>query len=141
MTAPVFLDTVGLIAVWDEADPWHELTVPVYERLIRDRRRLTTSTYVLLECGNAAAKKPLRDDVTRLFQRLDRLGLLLVPSPREHTVAWSAYSRRLNAAAGLVDQYSFVIMNTTGITEAFTHDQHFRAAGFITLFQTRQVTP
>ena len=125
MMPPVFLDTVGLIAIWDEADPWHDWAVPVYERLVGERRRLTTSLYVLLECGNAAAKRPYRDDVTDLFHRLDGLGLLLVPSPREHVAAWSAYSRRLNGAAGLVDQYSFVIMKSTGITEAFTNDQHF----------------
>jgi len=134
MMPPVFLDTVGLIALWDQADPWHPLALPAYERLIRQRRILTTTLYILLECGNTAAKKPYRDAVTDIYHRLDRHGLLLVPSPREHHEAWMAYTQKRNAAAGLVDQYSFVAMKSTGISEAFTNDQHFRAAGFVTFF-------
>ncbi len=36
--------------------------------------------------------------------------------------------------AGIVDQVSFVVMRRLGITEAFTNDRHFQAAGFHTLF-------
>jgi uncharacterized protein len=134
MMTPVFLDTVGLIAVWDRDDPWHELASPVYEHLIRQRRLLTTTLYVLLECGNAAAKEPYRNDVIDLFEKFDRPGLLIIPSPREHHDAWNAYALRSNAAAGLVDQYSFVTMRSAGIADAFTNDHHFKAAGFNTLF-------
>ena len=33
-----------------------------------------------------------------------------------------------------VDQLSFQVMRRLGLTEAFTNDQHFQAAGFTTLF-------
>ena len=33
-----------------------------------------------------------------------------------------------------VDQLSFRVMRRLGLTEAFTNDQHFQAAGFTTLF-------
>lgn len=36
--------------------------------------------------------------------------------------------------AGIVDQVSFLVMRRLGITEAFTNDRHFQAAGFVTLF-------
>jgi predicted nucleic acid-binding protein len=32
------------------------------------------------------------------------------------------------------DHISFVVMRRLGITEAFTNDVHFQAAGFTTLF-------
>jgi len=44
------------------------------------------------------------------------------------------YSRREAANAGIVDHVSFVVMRRIGITEAFTNDHHFKAAGFTTLF-------
>jgi predicted nucleic acid-binding protein len=43
-------------------------------------------------------------------------------------------SKRIASGAGIVDQVSFIIMRRLGITEAFTNDEHFRAAGFVTLF-------
>ena len=36
--------------------------------------------------------------------------------------------------AGIVDQVSFIVMRRWGITEAFTNDRHFQAAGFRALF-------
>lgn len=50
---------------------------------------------------------------------LDTIGLI---------ATWEA------AQAGIVDHVSFLVMRRLGITEAFTNDRHFSAAGFITLF-------
>jgi predicted nucleic acid-binding protein len=36
--------------------------------------------------------------------------------------------------AGIVDHLSFAIMRRLGITDAFTNDRHFAAAGFNILF-------
>ena len=55
-----FLDTVGLIALWDEADQWHAVAQPVFAALLAAHRTLVTTTSVLLECGNAAALDVLR---------------------------------------------------------------------------------
>jgi len=53
---PGFLDTVGLIAVWDTADQWHAAAAPVFLQLVASGRPLVTTTLVLFECGNAAAR-------------------------------------------------------------------------------------
>ena len=37
-------------------------------------------------------------------------------------------------SAGIVDQVSFAVMRRLGITDAFTNDRHFKAAGFRALF-------
>ena len=52
----------------------------------------------------------------------------------EMNIAWEAYDRGEANAAGIVDHISFVIMRRLGITDAFTNDRHFRAAGFVPLF-------
>lgn len=54
-----------------------------------------------------------------------------------HDVHISGYSRAVVnrlGSAGIVDHVSFSVMRRLGITEAFTNDRHFAAAGFITLF-------
>jgi len=65
---------------------------------------------------------------------LEHAGSLIVPTPADWQVGWSAYRRGQADNAGIVDQVSFVVMRRLGITHAFTNDKHFRAAGFTTLF-------
>src|SRR5436305_1247681 len=66
MSATVFLDTVGLLALWDKADQWHQAADSAFFSLAKDRSPIVTSTYVLLECGNAASRRPYRAAVIRL---------------------------------------------------------------------------
>ena len=130
----VFLDTVGLIAVWDQADQWHGPADGVYRKLLSQGRRLVTTEMVLLECGNAAARRPYRQRVHVLRQSLMQEGLLVVPTPEDVDEAWASYHRGAADEVGIVDQISFQVMHRLGITEAFTNDQHFRVAGFTPLF-------
>lgn len=45
----VFLDTVGLVALWDADDQRHEAAAKAFERLHASRAILTTTRFVLLE--------------------------------------------------------------------------------------------
>jgi uncharacterized protein len=130
----VFLDTVGLIAVWDKADQWHGAADVVYRKLLAQGRRLITTEMVLLECGNAAARRPYRQRVRALRQSLIQEGLLAAPALDETEEAWAAYDRGESDGAGIVDQISFQVMRRLRLSEVFTNDQHFRAAGFTPLF-------
>jgi predicted nucleic acid-binding protein len=130
----VFLDTVGLIAVWDQADQWHIAADAVYRNLLSEGRRLMTTEAILLECGNAASRRPYRHRVHALRQSLVEEGLLIIPTPNEIELAWLNYQQGAADGAGIVDQISFIVMRRLGIDEAFTNDSHFRAAGFIPLF-------
>jgi predicted nucleic acid-binding protein len=130
----VFLDSVGMIAVWDAADQWHPVAQAAYQKLLWEGRRLVTTEMVLLECGNASARRPYRRRVNALRQVLIEEQLLVVPTPEEVQEAWAAYDRGEAAEAGIVDSLSFQVMRRLGLTEVLTNDQHFRAAGFRTLF-------
>jgi predicted nucleic acid-binding protein len=129
----VFLDTVGLLALWDESDQWHESARRAYDPLAAEPVRLLTTTFVLLECGNAAARRPYRRDVAELWDALDRAGDLVRPTDVHLAAAWAAYAARPAGTAGIVDQVSFAVMRESNIREAFTNDAHFRAEGFETL--------
>ena len=130
----VFLDTVGLLAVWDKADQWHSAAQPIFQSLSKDRVRLVTTPLVLYECGNAAARKPYRPDVDAFRRELQEFGDLLEPTPTEVEMAWSNYTQGVIGSAGIVDFISFAVMRRLGITEAFTNDRHFQTAGFTVLF-------
>lgn len=130
----VFLDTVGLIAIWDVADQWHESASRVYSELGLNNARLVTTSLVLYECGNAAARRPYRDLVIGLREDLGIAGDLYEPSPADLVEAWTAYRNGQIGSAGIVDEISFAVMRRLGISRAFTNDKHFEAAGFEVLF-------
>lgn len=130
----VFMDTVGMIAVWDDTDQWHVGAKAAYEFLLRRGRRLLTTHLVLCECGNASARRTYRQDVCDLRSALVEGSLLVEPTSADIEEAWAAYERGEAAQAGIVDHVSFTVMRRLGLTEAFTNDSHFKAAGFTVLF-------
>jgi predicted nucleic acid-binding protein len=99
-----------------------------------ERRPFVTTTFILLECGNYAARRPYRNEVSVLRQKLELRNELVVPTEQDWQVAWQAYERGEAAQAGIVDHVSLQVMRRLGITEAITNDKHFQAAGFTVLF-------
>ena len=95
---------------------------------------LISTSLVLMECGNAASRQPYRPDVVDFRSAMVVNGSLIVPTAEDEEAAWTAYRRGEAGNAGIVDHVSFVVMRRLGLTEAFTSDAHFRAAGFETLF-------
>jgi predicted nucleic acid-binding protein len=69
-----------------------------------------------------------------LRRTLLREGLLIEPNAQEVEKAWAAYERGEAGRAGIVDHVSFQVMRRLGISEAFTNDKHYQAAGFTVLF-------
>jgi hypothetical protein len=130
----VFLDTVGLIALWDTTDQWHALAEAAYQQIKTLRKSVVATTFILLECGNTAARRTFRSDVCALRQALELRNELIVPTEDDWKQAWVNYEQGMAAQAGIVDHVSFVVMRRLGIAEAFTNDRHFQAAGFTTLF-------
>jgi uncharacterized protein len=130
----VYLDTAGLVAIWNADDQWHSLAKPVFAGLVRSRSNLVTTSLVLIECANTAARRPFRKDVIELRDRLKAIQMLIDPTEEDIEQAWQAYGRGEAGQAGIVDHVSFVVMRRLGLTQVFTNDAHFRAAGFEPLF-------
>jgi predicted nucleic acid-binding protein len=66
----VFLDTIGLLALWDRGDQWHAAAEAAYARIIAERLPFLTTTFVLLECGNVASRRSYRPKVAKLRRTL-----------------------------------------------------------------------
>ncbi len=131
---PVFLDTAGLIALWDEDDQWHAAASRAFEQIKASRTPVVTTSYILAECGNAAARTAFRLEVDSLRARLAVAAGLIFPTDNDWRSAWDGYRQSQAAQAGLVDHLSFVVMRRLNLTQAFTNDRHFHAAGFHTMF-------
>jgi predicted nucleic acid-binding protein len=91
---PVFLDTVGLIALWDEDDQWHDAASHAFGRLVGDRAPLMTTCYILAECGNAVARTTMRLEVDVLRARLEAAGRLIFPTDEDWRSAWEGAIRQ-----------------------------------------------
>src|SRR5258708_2337551 len=102
----VFLDTVGLIALWDKDDQWHAAAESAYQHIVAHRQSTLTTRFILLECGNTAARRTFRSDVCALRQMLDLRDELIVPTEEDWLNAWAAYERGEAAQAGIVDHVS-----------------------------------
>jgi uncharacterized protein len=130
----VFLDTVGLLALWDASDQWHPVAEAAFINLNRDKVLLTTTSFVLLECANAAARRPYRLVVNRLRERMEINNMLVFPTHEDWNQAWTDYRQSDAGQPGIVDYVSFTVMRRLGIQQSFTNDRHFKDAGFETLF-------
>jgi predicted nucleic acid-binding protein len=130
----VFLDTVGILALLERSDQWHEAASRAWAELGRQNRVLRTTPLVLIECGNAVARKPYRRRIAEIRREFLSDGSLITPADGKIDAAWAAYENGEAGQAGVVDHVSFALMRRLGLTDAFTNDAHFRAAGFRTLF-------
>ena len=130
----VFLDTVGLVALWNVSDQWHSAAETAFQLIQSRRLPLVTTTFVLLECGNTAARRPYRSVMCAFRQTLEQRKEVITPTTMDWTAAWQAYERGDCGQAGIVDHVSFSVMRRLGLTQAFTNDRHFQSAGFQTLF-------
>jgi uncharacterized protein len=130
----VFIDTVGLLALWDRSDQWHENARHAFSLLNPNKVTLFSTTLTMAECANALARTSFRMEIDEYRKRLEADGNLIWPTSEDWQAAWAAYREGRYGQAGLVDQVSFVVMQRLGITRSFSNDRHFRAAGFETLF-------
>lgn len=131
----IFLDSVGLLALWDSSDQWNPAAADAHRRMISVDVPLWTTTLILIECGNRVARRvDFRALVADFHDEMEAGEHLVRPEIHDERAAWTAYRRGEAGGAGIVDHVSFVVMRRLGLTRVFTNDAHFRAAGFETLF-------
>jgi predicted nucleic acid-binding protein len=130
----VFLDSVGMLALWNRRDQWHAVAAKAFKPLVTTPSRFVTTTLVLYECGNAAARLSFRGQVVKTYRSMINTGAVILPTDADIEEGWKNYDRDGRGAAGIVDQISFAVMRRLGLMRAFTNDKHFSAAGFQVLF-------
>jgi predicted nucleic acid-binding protein len=87
----IFLDTSGIVALWNRRDQWHDAATDAWQRVPPGTPLLTTS-YVLAECANAFARSELRTQLVRLTDHLTAHDRLVFPTEAEWHRAKLAYA-------------------------------------------------
>ena len=98
------MESVGLLALWDEDDQWHDPAQRAFVPIGDGRTRLITTTFILAECGNAVARTPFRSEANHLRKEFEEAGTLIWPTEEDCRLAWEAYQRGEADAAARIDQ-------------------------------------
>jgi len=132
MKNEVFLNTAYAIALSVETDQHHSLAVELADALRTDNTKLITTRAILLEIGNALSKIRYREAASKLLSALEDDPQVEIASLTDESYlrALELFTGRPDKEWGLIDCFSFVIMNDRGISEALTTDEHFLQAGF-----------
>ena len=125
----IFADSYYFIALLNDRDPDHQRIVAI---AATSSTRIITTEYVMIEVANALAGSAFRDRVVAFVRRLENARWFdVIWSDRQLVEAGlELYARRFDKHWSLTDCISFVVMKQKGITNALTHDHHFKQAGF-----------
>jgi predicted nucleic acid-binding protein len=128
----VFLDTSALLALVNSDDAMHRAAVKIQDELDERSIPLLTSEWVLTEFLNHTSAPPRREVGIKAVQSLRELDHLAVhPASSEGwAAAFDRYRDRPDHGWSLVDCASMLICEEFGIRRVFTHDRHFKQAGF-----------
>ena len=137
MLTEVFLDTAYAIALAAPSDQLHQKANELASQMQANGTRLATTRAVLLEIGNALAKRRYRPTATQLLAALESdPSVDIVPlTDALYAEAFRLYQSRPDKEWGLIDCVSFVVMQQRGLTEALTADEDFEQAGFRALMR------
>jgi len=133
----VFLDTAALIALANKSHALHEQAMIVRKQLSAAGACIVTSQLVLTEVLNAMSSVPLRAQALKTIDALQQSErTTIIPADDDGwRAALDLYRRRSDKDWSLVDCSSILICQSRGIDRIFTHDHHFKQAGFETLLR------
>jgi len=130
----IFADTSGWANYFVRTEPFHQAAKQFMQQWYKDRTRVITTNYVLLELVSLFIS-PLRIPRQPQIQAIetikgaDWVDILYIDQTLEHK-AWQFLKQRDDKMWSLVDCSSFIIMKQRRMKRSFTTDHHFEQAGF-----------
>ena len=136
MATPIFLDTGYIIALVNNRDQYHAQASNLADRC--DGELFLTTDAVLLEIGNALSRSHKSSAIEILKHLLqDESTTIVHLTPEWLKIAFDRYQHYQDQQWGLVDFFSFVVMERYKLQRVLTFDQHFAQAGFQVLATDR----
>ena len=131
-----FIDTSFVIAVVNRRDQHHAEAMSLAG--IYDGKPLVTTEAVLMEIGNALAKRYRAEAVAAIEDFVESEEVTIVRTDAAlFERGFELYRRYKDKTWGLIDCISFVVMEDRGIVDALTTDDDFKQAGFNPLVTQR----
>lgn len=128
MPGELFLDASFAIALSSPRDQHHAQAVRLAAQVEQLGVQLVTTRAVVLEIGNALAKRRHREAAVSLLDALEQdPGIQVVPLSEElFQRGWALYRQHHDKEWGVTDCISFTVMRDRGLSDALTADEHFR---------------
>ena len=135
----LFVDTSGWANLIDVSQPFHSLSVKIYQNMRSQKHKIITTSYIITELI-ALLSSPLRIPRPKAIAFIQSLKTspyieVIHISKEIDTKAWELLMQRQDKEWSLVDCSSFIVMQKCKITESLTSDHHFEQAGFICLLK------
>ena len=116
----------------NQRDTLHAQTVKIRSELYRQKARLFTTEFVLLETADALTSPILRTGVAMLIAELRRQTAVRVIPVTSALIdsGLDLYARRPDKEWSLTDCISFAVMDAEECSVALTQDHHFVQEGY-----------
>lgn len=127
----LFVDTSYLQGLYNVSDQFHQVCVQALPRA-QNAKRLYITDAVLIETGNAFASVKRRVQGARIIRELlSSEHVKVVRLSRAYFErALLLYEQRRDKEWGMIDCFSFVVMERYNLKTCLTVDHHFMQAGF-----------
>lgn len=124
-----FLDTGYLIALINKRDDLHEVAIEASKTF---HEPFFTTQLILVEIANSLSLPPQRPLAISIIERIqgDALTTIVPLSSERFEKALTLFKERSDKSWGMVDCFSFIVMDEFRIKQALTFDEHFRQAGY-----------
>jgi len=132
---PIFVDSWGWVALFNDQDPHYHVAARAYGGLRRKGHRFFLTNAVLYEALRTTQRyygnRALAEFGYKLFGTIETgRAVLLRCDDRLETTAWELQLRFPDQDISFTDCLSFAAMQREGIRTAFTGDIHFTLLGF-----------
>jgi predicted nucleic acid-binding protein len=128
------VDASAYFALLDNDDDYHAQALSIRDRLIAERWRLFTTSFVLAETHALLLNRLSQEIATRFLHDLEQSTTMLVwVTPADVQHAKAIISQYDDKDFSLTDATSFVVMERLRIPYAFTFDRHFGQYGLTVL--------
>ena len=138
MQNSVFLDTGGLVTLFNVDQENHEIAKSIFGKFIDTGVELFTTSFVLEELVTLSRCRE-KVEVTEIFGFLHKLytsGLNVIEVGRDRFSNGLVLMHKFkDQFFSMTDCISFVVMKELKISDAFTTDKHFTIAGFNNLLK------
>ena len=126
----VFVDTSALLALLVADDTNHRAAKRAFDSLSREKARLFTTSYVLVETYALLGRRHGREAVQRFRNDFAPLLDVVWVDAELHEAGLDGFLGRAARSLSLVDAVSFAALRARGAHRAFAFDRHFASAGF-----------
>ena len=128
----IFVDTGAFLARYLRSDQHHAESLAAWDRIERNRERVSTSNMVISELATLLARRSTYSFAAETIRNLYDSDIfdILRPDREDEREALRFFERYADQEVSFTDCLSFALMRTYKIRRAFAFDRHFDLPGF-----------